>query len=403
MTSATLVLPEVRVHPRKALPFYSRHPWVYHSAIVSQSDDIAPGSEVVLRTHDGKFIARGLFNPSSNIRVRLYSWEESHPLDDAFWSRRLDDALQLRRRFFGSFTPELACRMVYSEADQLSGLIVDRFGEWLTVQFTSRALADRKDLLLDLLEAKLAPKGIMLRSEKGIRAAEGLELTDGLARGIEPPRPLLIRENDISYAVDLAAGQKTGFFLDQRENRRRLASFTAGWRVLDMFCYSGGFGLNCLVHGPAAEVIAVDSSAAALELTYANAERNGVADRLQVMQEDGFRALEQLVAAEDKFSTVILDPPKLAKHRDSLDAALRGYFSLNRLAVDLLEPGGLLMTCSCSGHVSHDMFTEMLSRVSLHSGRHVQILEARGPGPDHPASIHCLETDYLKCYLCRVV
>ncbi len=403
MPSVTLALPEVRIHARKALPFYSKHPWVYHSAIVSMTDDIAPGSEVVLRTHDGKFIARGLYNPNSNIRVRLYSWDENLQLDDRFWSRRLDDAIGLRRRLFGHFTPELACRLVYSEADQFSGLIIDRFGDWLTVQFTSRALADRKERLLDLLEQKLAPKGIVLRSEKGIRAAEGLEITDGLVRGIEPPNPLLIRENDVIYSVDLTAGQKTGFFLDQRENRRRIASFAAKSRVLDMFCYSGGFGLNCLVHGPAAEVIAVDSSAAALELTYVNAERNGVADRLQVMQEDGFTALEQIVAAGDKFTTIILDPPKLAKHRDGIEAALRGYYSLNRLAVDAIEPGGLLMTCSCSGHVTHEMFTEMLSRVSLQSGRHVQILEARGPGPDHPASVHCLETDYLKCYLCRVV
>lgn len=402
MSSSTLALPEVRIHARKALPFYSKHPWVYHSAIASMTDGIAPGSEVVLRTHDGKFIARGLYNPNSNIRVRLYCWDENQALDDSFWSRRLDDAISLRRRLFGPFTPELACRLVYSEADQFSGLIIDRFGDWLTVQFTSRALADRKETLLDLLEQKLAPKGIVLRSEKGIRAAEGLEMTDGLARGIEPPRPLLIRENDVLYSVDLTAGQKTGFFLDQRDNRRRIASFTAKSRVLDMFCYSGGFGLNCLVHGPATEVIAVDSSAAALELTYVNAERNGVADRLQVMQEDGFKALEQIVAAGDKFSTIILDPPKLAKHRDSVEAALRGYYSLNRLAVDALEPGGFLMTCSCSGHVTHEMFTEMLSRVSLQSGRHVQILEARGPGPDHPASVHCLETDYLKCYLCRV-
>ncbi len=395
-------LPEVRLHPRKALPFYSRHPWVFHSAISGMTDGVAPGTEVALKTHDGKFIARGLFNPHSNIRVRLYSWDEDQPLDDAFWSRRLNDAIALRRRLFGAFTPEHACRMVYSEADQFSGLTVDRFGDWLTVQITSRALADRKEKLLDLLQEKLSPKGILLRSEKGIRAAEGLELTEGLARGIEPPQPLLIRENEITYAVDLTEGQKTGFFIDQRENRRRVASFTSNSRVLDMFCYSGGFALNCLVHGPASEVIAVDSSATALELTYANAERNGVADRLQVMQEDGFTALEQLIAAGDKFSTVILDPPKLAKHRDSLDAALRGYFSLNRLAVDVLEPGGLLMTCSCSGLVSHEMFTEMLSRVALAAHRHIQILEARGPGPDHPASIHCLETDYLKCYLCRV-
>jgi 23S rRNA (cytosine1962-C5)-methyltransferase len=401
--SAAITLPEVRLKPRKALPFFSRHPWVYAGAISDLDGESEPGAEVALRSAEGNFIARGLYNPHSKVRVRLYSWHEHEPLDDAFWARRLDEALALRRRLFGDFSTDSACRLVYSEADRLSGLIVDRYGEWLSVQFTSLALAQRRVLWLELLRERLQPKGIYLRTEKGVRSLEGLELADGLLWGEEPPRPLFLTENDIRYGVDLAEGQKTGFFLDQRENRRTIARYCGSGRVLDMFCYSGGFALNCLVHGGAKEVVGVDGSESALRLAQNNAELNGVAARLKLIRDDGFRALEQLAAEGQRFSTIILDPPKLARHREGLEAALRGYFSLNRLALDVLEPGGLLMTCSCSGVVTHELFVDTLARVGLDAGRHIQILEARGPSPDHPASIHCLETDYLKCYLCRVV
>jgi 23S rRNA (cytosine1962-C5)-methyltransferase len=401
--STALASPEIRLKPRKALPFFSRHPWVYAGAIADVEGEPEPGAEVVLRSAEGNFIARGLFNPHSKVRVRLYSWDEAEPLDESLWARRLDEALDLRRRLYGDFTPDSACRLVYSEADRLSGLIIDRYGDWLSVQFTSLALAQRRDLWLNLLRDRLQPRGIYLRTEKGVRGLEGLELADGLLWGEPPPRPLFITENGIRYGVDLAEGQKTGFFLDQRENRRTIARYCGGGRVLDLFCYSGGFALNCLVHGGAKEVVAVDGSEAALRLAQNNAELNGVAARLKLIRDDGFRALEQFAAEGQRFATIILDPPKLARHREGLEAALRGYFSLNRLALDVLEPGGLLMTCSCSGVVTHELFVDTLARVGLDASRHMQILEARGPSPDHPASIHCLETDYLKCYLCRVV
>jgi 23S rRNA (cytosine1962-C5)-methyltransferase len=403
MTVTTATSPDLHLRPRKALPFFSHHPWVYASAVADVPPDLAAGAEVVLRSAEGRFVARGLYNPHSNLRVRLYSWSEDLPLDAPFWAQRFDEALALRHRLFGEFTPDSACRLVYSEADQLSGLVIDRYGEWLVVQFTALAMAQRQDLWLDLLQDRLQPRGIIVRTEKGIRAAEGLELSDGLVRGDAPPRPLFITENGVRYGVDLLEGQKTGFFLDQRDNRLRLSGLVKNARVLDMFCYSGGFGLNALVNGRAKEVIAVDGSEGAVNLTQRNAELNGVAERLHVTKEDGFKALERLAAQQERFDVVVLDPPKLARRREALDAALRGYFSLNRLAVDLLKPGGLLMTCSCSGVVTHQHFVETLARVGLDASRHVQILEARGPSADHPASIHCLESDYLKCYLCRVV
>lgn len=392
----------VILKPRRALPFFSRHPWLFAGAIQSTSSPITAGDEVIVQDDLGRFVARGLFNPNSNIAVRLYSWKEAECLDEAFWSRRLDDAIASRKALFPDLGSDQACRMVFSEADGLSGLTVDRYGDWVLIQLTSLALARRQQTLVKLLEEKLHPRGIWLRTEKGIRQSEGLEQADGLLTGEAPPRPLMMTENGIRFALDVAEGQKTGFFLDQRDNRRRVAEFVSGHRVLDMCCYSGGFALNCLVHGHASEVLAVDMSESALGLARTNAELNGVSERLTTIKRDCFKGLEELASAGEKFDTVILDPPKLARNRQGLDAALRGYYSLNRTAISLLNPGGLLVTCSCSGLVSKEMFVDVLAQAALHEDRRLQILEARGASADHPTSVTCLETDYLKCYLCRV-
>ena len=396
-------LPQIVLKPRKALPFFSRHPWVFQGAVDWLVGEPQPGDVVDVIDDAERFVARGLFNPQSQICVRLYSWDEAVPLDEAFWSQRLDDAIALRRGLFGEFPPDSACRLVFSEADGLSGLTVDRYGDWLMVQVTSLALSKRLDLIVQLLQTKLQPRGIWLRTEKGIREAEGLELADGLLWGEAPPRPLVIRENGVQFSLDVAEGQKTGFFLDQRDNRRRVADFVRGHRVLDVCCYSGGFALYCLVNGGASHVTGVDMSESALALARSNAELNGVADRLTLVKRDCFKALEEFAAAGERFDTVILDPPKLARHRQGVEAALRGYYSLNRSALSLLKPGGFLATCSCSGHVSSEMFVDTLAQAALHENRRLQILESRGAAADHPTSVTCLETDYLKCYLCRVV
>ena len=391
------------IKPRKALPFFSRHPWVFQGAIDHFDGVPAAGDAVAVHAHDGVFIAWGVFNPASNIGIRLYSWDESVPLTDEFWRQRIDDAIGLRRVLYPTFEPAQACRLIYSEADGLSGLTVDRYGDWLLVQLTSFAMAQRKDVLLQKLRETLQPQGIWLRTEKGIRAAEGLELADGLLWGEAPPRPLFIEEHGVRYGVDVAEGQKTGFFLDQRENRRRVADFVRGRRVLDVCCYTGGFALNCLVNGGASEVVAVDASEAALVQARSNAELNGVADRLKTVKQDAFKALEEFESKGEKFDMVVLDPPKMARNRQGIDAALRGYYSLNRFALGLINPGGFFVTCSCSGHISHEMFADMLGQAALHANRRLQLIEVRGASADHPSSVHCLETDYLKCYLGRVL
>ncbi|MEX0700682.1 MAG: class I SAM-dependent rRNA methyltransferase, partial [Planctomycetales bacterium] len=400
---STSNLPVVTLKPRRAMPFFNRHPWVFAGAIHRVQGDPSPGAEVRLHADDGEFIARGLFNPHSNIRVRLYGWNEDEPLEANLWSRRLDQAIALRRRLFPDMSTETACRMVASEADGISGLTVDRYGDWLLAQFTSLALWQRRDEFVRLLSEKLQPAGIWLRTEKGIRESEGLEVADGLVAGREPPRPLFIEENGVRYGVDVVEGQKTGFFLDQRENRRAVAAYVAGRRVLDVFCYSGGFALACAVQGGAKEVLGIDSSAPAITLARANAELNGVADRVRFEQGQAFEALERLRDAGERFDAVVLDPPKMTRHRKGLEQALRGYHSLNHLAVEVLAPDGLLVSCSCSGLVSREEFEAMLASVAQRSGRSIQILEARGQAPDHPVSTQCAETAYLKCSICRAV
>ena len=425
MTAAeSLPASVVTLKPRHALPFFKHHPWVFAGAIRAVQGDPQPGDEVVLNSHEGEFIARGLFNPHSQIRVRLYAWDQAESLDREFWKARLQTAMQMRETLFrrmgtlarpldvANLPPETgksahptdvtAYRLVNSEADGLSGLTVDRYGDWLSVQFTSLAIARRQELLIELLAELAQPAGIILRTEKGLRDAEGLEIADGLLWGESPPRPLTVVEHGLQWEVDLTEGQKTGGYLDQRDNRRALARYVQGHRVLDVFCYTGGFGLGALVWGGASEVVAVDSSESALQLAQRNAELNGVADRWRGERSDGFKALENLRDAGERFDTVVLDPPKLTRTRAALPQALRAYHSLNRLAVAVLKPGGLLVTCSCSGLVTRDDFEQMLADVAIQSGRDLRILEIRGAAPDHPVSPFCPQNEYLKCYICHL-
>jgi 23S rRNA (cytosine1962-C5)-methyltransferase len=401
ITSEAKSPPKVRLKPRRALPFFGHHPWVFAGAIERVEGEPAPGSEVALYASDGQFIAAGLYNPASQIRVRLYSWTEGEALDADLWAARLDSAIAMRRSIYGPFDAESACRLVFSEADGLSGLVVDRYGDWLLVQFTALGLWQRREAIFDLLESRLKPRGIWLRTEKGMRESENLELADGLARGEEPPRPLFVVENGLSFGVDVVQGHKTGFYLDQRENRTAAARYMAGNRVLDLFCYTGAFGIAALKRGGARAVHAVDASESALALARANAELNEVSSAMQFEKSDAFEALERLAAAGESFDSVILDPPKMTRHRAGIAKALRGYHSLNELAVRVLKPGGILVTCSCSGLVGRDDFVAMLAAVSQRTGRPIQILESRGQAPDHPISVHCLESGYLKCYICR--
>jgi 23S rRNA (cytosine1962-C5)-methyltransferase len=396
LPTATVIL-----KPKRARPFFGRHPWVLDSAVQRVEGNPADGDVVDLATHDGTFVARGLWNAASRLRVRLYAFDPAVKLDDALWRTRLEAAVALRR------TLELddragAARLVNSEGDDLSGLIVDRYGEFLAVQVTALAMALRLEAIADHLMQLVGPRGILLRgAERGLSKLEGLQLPDRLIRGSAPTGPIFVTEHGLKFGVDLTEGQKTGYYLDQRDNRHAAARYARGRRVLDMFCYSGGFAVAAAVAGGARSVLAVDSSAKAAALAKANADLNGAAN-VTVETADAFEKLDALRGAGERFGMVVLDPPKFARSRAALDDALRAYHRINRVAIDMLEPGGVLVTCSCSGSVSREDFLQMLGGVAQRARRPLQILECRGAAPDHPVSASCLEGEYLKCVIARV-
>lgn len=393
-------LARVILQPRRARPFYGRHPWVYAGAIAAVEGEPTDGAEVELYSHGGSFVARGLYNGRGKIRTRLYSWAPETPLDDAFFRDRLDAAIRLRRDILGLDGPGRACRLVFSEGDGLSGCTVDRYDRWLVLQFTSLGLARRRDLFVKLLVELVAPEGIYQRTERGIGKLEGLELQDELLWGSVPNEPITVEEGGLRFLVNLAEGQKTGFYLDQRDNRQAVARLAAGRRVLDAFCYTGGFGLHA-AHAGASSVIGVDVSASALALARENARRNGL-DNIDFVRAEVFDHLDTLAAKGERFGLIVLDPPKFARARGAVEEALRGYRRLQTLALRLLEPDGILVTCCCSGLIAPGMLTDLLAQLAAEERREVQILEHRGQAPDHPVSASCLESSYLKCLVCRV-
>ncbi|MBU6276765.1 MAG: class I SAM-dependent rRNA methyltransferase [Planctomycetes bacterium] len=395
LPTATVVL-----KPKRARPFFGRHPWVLDSAIARLDGDPAAGDVVDLATHEGRFVARGLFNPHSRLRVRLYAFDPAQPLDGALWEGRIAAAVALRRRL-GLDATDGAVRLVNSEGDDLSGLVVDRYGDWLCVQVTALAMAARLETLSGILGTLAPARGILLRgAERGLAGLEGLHLPDRVVRGQAPDGPVFVREGNLRYGIDLAAGQKTGFYIDQRDNRHAAARHAPGKRVLDMFCYSGGFALTAAAAGASA-VLAVDSSAKATALAAANARLNGLAT-VAVETADAFERLADLAGSGERYGMVVLDPPKFARSRATVADALRAYHRINRLAVDLLEPGGTLVTCSCSGAVGRDEFLTMLAGVAQQARRSIQLLEVRGAAPDHPVSASCLDGEYLTCVIARV-
>lgn len=391
---------KVIVRPDRVRPFVDRHPWVRAGAIEVVQGDPVDGSVVDLVTRNGRFLARGIYNGRSQIRVRLYTWKEE-PLDHAFWAARIRAAIALREQL-GLITPDGAVRLVFSEADGLSGLIVDKYREYLVVQVNALGFEKRLEQLRTILDEVVQPRGILVRSDPEVKPQEGITQQEIAAFGNVPNGPIVINENGIWFGVDLKGGQKTGCYLDQRDNRLIAARLAGGKRVLDMFCYTGGFALTAAKIGRAKEVLAFDSSDKAILLAKANAEQNGVKN-VVFQQAEAFETLKSLRQAGERFELVILDPPKFASGKAKLPEALRAYHYLNRLAVDLILPGGYLATCSCSGYVTREDFFNVLFGVAQQTHRDIQILEQRGATPDHPVLVTCRETNYLKCFICRVL
>lgn len=390
----------VFVRGDRARPFLERHPWVRAASIERIEGNPADGQVVDLVGKGGRVIARGIYEGRGGIRVRLYSWDPQQRLDASFWRERIRQALALRETL-GRLRPSEASRLVFSEADGLSGLIVDRYRDYLVIQVGSVGMAQRVPILSAALGDFVRPAGMLVRIEPELRRSQGNAYESGVLSGNLPPGPIVIEEHGLKFGVDLLEGQKTGFYLDQRENRLAAAKYAAGRRVLDMFCYTGGFALACAKIGKAAEVLGFDGSERAVALAQANAQLNGAAN-VRFAVGDAFQTLGNLKKEGQRFGMVVLDPPKFAGGKASVPDALRAYHSLNRLGVELSDPGGVLVTCSCSGYITREDFFNMLFGVAQQTRREIQILEMRGAAPDHPTLVTCKETNYLKCFICRV-
>ena len=390
----------IEIKPSRHFPFVSRHPWAHDASLANSFDGLSLGEVVDLVTHDGNWVARGLFNPTGKLRVRLYTWNPAEPLDDAFFCNRIDQAIE-RRHLAGIEPTEDAVRLIFSEADGLSGLIVDRYKNFLVVQVNAAVIAHRLDPILDHLRQRYNPQSIIVRIDAATAKAEGIEVRDDILFGDPPASDLRINDGGVQYSVDLMHSQKTGLYLDQRENRRVAASYLKDREVLDICSYVGGFALAAAKLGQATSVLGIDTSQRAVDAATENAARNDLTN-VQFQTGDCFATLETLKREERQFSGIILDPPRFAGSRQSIDAAMRAYSRLNRSAIELLTPGGILITCSCSGRVLRTDFVKMLQKVGRQAGRDLIVFENRGAAADHPVRLSCPETDYLKCLICEV-
>jgi 23S rRNA (cytosine1962-C5)-methyltransferase len=387
---------------------HNRHPWIFGGAIERIAGQVEDGAVVTVRDASGAFLGRGYLNRRSQIAVRLLTWREEEVLDDAWWARRIAAAMARREGLAkGAGTdvpaPTDAYRLVYAEADLLPGLIVDRYGDFLVMQCLTLGIERRKEMLVQTLVEAMAPAGIYERSDVEVRELEGLLPASGLLYGAAPPPALEIRESGYRFGVDLAGGQKTGFYLDQRENRRALARYAPGREMLNAFAYSGSFAIYAAAAGAGA-IVNLDSSVEALDLARHNAELNGLQRPGDVYTPgDVFAMLRRYRDQRRGFDLIVLDPPKFAPTRQHVRRAARAYKDINLLAIKLLRPGGILFTFSCSGGIDAALWQKIVFGASVDAGRDVQIVERLAQGPDHPVLLSFPESAYLKGLACRAL
>jgi len=376
-----------------------RHPWVFSGAVERVEGDPQNGETVSVHAAGGGFLARGAFSSSSQIRIRAWSFEEKEEISEAFFRNRLERAMEYRRRLKG-IEDCTAFRLVNAESDGFPGLVVDRYAEYLVCQFLSAGAEYHKDELVRLLMELLKPAGIFERSDADVRIKEGLEPVKGLLAGMAPPELVEITEKDCRFFVDVVKGHKTGFYLDQRDNRLLLGEYAKGMEVLNAFSYTGGFGINALKAG-AGKVTNLDSSEACLDLCLQHVRLNGLdAGRMENLAGDAFVELRKLRDKGRSFDLVVLDPPKFALSAGQVEKAARAYKDINLLAVKLLKPGGLLFTFSCSGHVDMPLFRKIVADAALDAGRELKVLHLLYQATDHPVNISFPEGAYLKGLVC---
>jgi 23S rRNA (cytosine1962-C5)-methyltransferase len=390
----------VVLRPGRERSLLRRHPWVFSAAIASIEGEPASGETVDLRSADGRFLGRGAYSPESQIAVRVWTFDAERPVDEAWLDAGLCRAIE--RRPPEAISGPGAMRLVHGESDGFPGLTVDRYGDWVVCQVNAAGVERWRPEIGRLLEGRLSCRGIFERSDATARAKEGLASRTGVLCGEEPPERVEIVEAERRYLVDVRRGHKTGFYLDQRENRDLVADAAAEREVLDCFAYTGGFTVAALAGG-ARRVTAVESSAASLDLLRRHVSLNGHAeDQVEAVEGDVFAVLRALRDRDRRFDLVVLDPPKFAESRAQVDRACRGYKDINLLALKLLRSGGLLFTFSCSGHVSPELFQKVVAGAALDARRDTRILRRMSQAPDHPTALAFPEGTYLKGLVCRV-
>jgi 23S rRNA (cytosine1962-C5)-methyltransferase len=372
-----------------------RHPWIFSGAVERVSGKPAAGETVEVRDASGKPLALAAYSPSSQIRARVWTFDLAEAIDEAFFRKRLQRSISMRGQLPAARHSN-AMRLVHGESDGLAGLVVDRYADVLVAQFLSAGAERWREGILDALKEISGCEAIFERSDAEVRKLEGLPQRVGFARGNRAASRCPIIEYGLNFRVDVEQGQKTGFFLDQRENRQRLRALASGREVLDGFSYTGGFAIAALAGG-AARVTALESSAAALEVAKENLAANPLdASKLEFVQADVFAHLRTLRDRGARFDMVILDPPKFAPTAAQARNAARAYKDINLLAFKLLAPGGLLATFSCSGGVPADLFQSIVAGAALDAGVEAQIIERFGAAADHPVALEFPEGDYLK-------
>ena len=399
--------PGVSVSNKAERSLRAGHPWLYAEEILSVSGELSPGGITDVFSLKGAWLGAGIYSPASKIAVRVLSDNANERFTDAFFERRVRYALEYRRRVMGGDFN--ACRLVFGEADGLPGVTVDRFEDVLAAQILSLGMEQRKGLIYRALASQLAGMGVKIRgvyerSESPLRAKEGLEDASGWYEGLPHSggTETVITENGIKYTVDFANGQKTGFFLDQKYNRRAAARIAPGLRVLDCFTHTGSFALNCAAAG-AEHVTAVDVSESAVALAQANAALNGLEGNMDFLAADVFELLPRLLEEGAKYDFIILDPPAFTKSRRTVKSAGRGYKEINYRAMRLLPRGGYLATASCSHFMDSESFEHMLRAAAHDANVTLREVEVRKQAPDHPVLWNVPETEYLKFYIFQLV
>jgi len=392
----------VRLVKGREKPVKNRHPWLFSGAISGIEGQPGDGDIVDVMDQQGQFLARGYYNSHSQIAVRLLTWNPDEEINADFFQEAIAHSVA-RRQALAADARTDAYRLVHAESDLLPGLIVDRYNGYLVTQFLTLGIDRWKREIVACLADMLLSEGIYERSDVDVREKEGLPPVVGALWGGTPPDRVEIRENGHRFAVDIKAGQKTGFYLDQRDNRVRVAAYCGNREVLNAFSYTGAFAVYAAAGG-AKRIVNVDSSAEALEIARDNMALNGLADRdSEYVIGDVFAILRRYRERGQRFDLIILDPPKFAYTRSQVEAACRGYKDINWLAMQLLRPNGILCTFSCSGLVSADLFQKVIFGASVDAGRDVQILEKLSQATDHPVLLSFPEGEYLKGLICRVL